>query len=262
MGINKEGIMGIHIKKRTIYAIILSVMLFCFVMIVFLLLFQIREVEVKGNQYLTQQEVEEWIFEDDLCTNSVYLIGKMRFAKPELLPAMNDAEVHMKSPWSVRVDVDEKQIVGYIIVEDDFVYFDEEGIVLEISREWRDEIACIEGLDVTSAKLYEELPVSKDNKKMFKQLLEMSSSLKRYELTPSKIICDESDLYLKFGQVYVNLGNENFANRISQIPPILEKLGEQKGTLHLENYDESNSTISFEKDVTPEEKKEKTDESE
>ena len=254
--------MGIHIKKRTIYAIILSVMLFSFVMIVFLLLFQIRNVEVKGNQYLTQQEVEEWLFEDELAMNSVYLIGKFQLAKPELLPAMNDASVSMKSPWSVAVNVEEKQIVGYIIVDDDFVYFDEDGIVLEKSREWRDEFACIEGLNVESVTLYEELPVSKGNKKMFKQLLEMSSSLKKYELTPTTIICDETNLYLTFGQVTVNLGNENFAERISQIPPILEKLGDQKGTLHLENYDESNTTISFEKDVETEEKKEKTDESE
>lgn len=254
--------MGIRIKKRTIYAIILSVMLFCFVMIVFLLLFQIRDIEVKGNQYLTEQEVTKWIQKDDLSTNSVYLWGKFQFTEPELLPAMSAVSVSMKAPWHVRVDVTEKQIVGYIIVNDEFVYFDEDGIVLEKSPEWREDIACIEGLNVTSAELYKQLPVSKENKKMFKQLLDMSASLNQYELAPEKIICDESDLYLKFGQVYVNLGSENFPERISQIPPILEKLGEQTGTLHLENYDESNATISFEKDVVPEEKKEKTDESE
>lgn len=254
--------MGIHIKKRTMYAVILSVMFFCFVMIVFLLLFQIREVKVKGNQYLTEQEIVEWVQQDDLSTNSVYLWGKFQLTEPELLPAMSSAEISMNAPWSVTVKITEKQIVGYIIVDDDFVYFDEDGIVLEKSREWRDDIACIEGLDITSAELYKQLPISKENKKMFKQLLDMSATLKQYELTPGKIICDESDLYLKFGGIYVNLGSDNFSQRISQIPPILEKLGEQNGTLHLENYDEKNTTISFEKDVTPEEKKEKTDESE
>lgn len=254
--------MGIRIKKRTIYAVILSVMLFCFIMIVFLLLFQIRDVEVKGNQYLTEQEVTEWLWEDDLSTNSVYLFGKFQFTEPELLPAMSDVKVSLKAPWSICVNITEKQIVGYIIVNDDFVYFDEEGIVLEKSRDWRDDVACIEGLDVTNVELYKQLPVSKENKKMFKQLLEMSAALNQYELTPEKIICDASDLYLKFGQIYVNLGSDNFVERISQIPPILEKLGEQTGTLHLENYSESNTTISYEKDVVPGEKKEKTGESE
>ena len=47
------------------------------------------------------------------------------------------------------------------------------------------------------------------------------------------------------------LGNENIENRISQITPIMEKLGEQSGTLHLENYDSENTIISFDKDVLP-----------
>lgn len=254
--------MGKRIKKKTMYAIILSVMLFCFIMIVFLLLFQIRSIEVKGNKYLTEQEITEWIQEDEFSTNSVYLLGKYYLTEQELLPAMESVKISMKSPWSVAIDVEEKKIVGYIIVGDDFVYFDESGIVLEKSREWRDDVPWIEGLDVKNVELYKELPVSKESKKMFKQLLEMSESLKKYELAPSKIICDGSALYLKFGSVYMNLGNENFTERISQIPPILEKLGDQTGTLHLENYGESNTTISFENGVIPEEKKEKTDESE
>lgn len=254
--------MGIRVKKRTIYAIILSVMLFCFAMIVFLLLFQIRTIEVKGNEYLTEQEVVQWLQEDELSTNSVYLLCKNYFAQQELLPAMADVKVSLNAPWSVTVDVEEKVIVGYIIVDDDFVYFDEDGIVLEKSREWREDVACIEGLGVTSVEVYKELPVSKENKKIFKQLLDMSASLEKYELTPDTVICSDSELFLKFGTVYANIGNEKVSERISQIPPILEKLDGQTGTLHLENYDESNTTISFEKDVIPEEKKENTDQSE
>jgi len=49
----------------------------------------------------------------------------------------------------------------------------------------------------------------------------------------------------------VILGHENIENRIEQITPILEKLGDQKGTLHLEDYNEKNTTIRFEKDFLP-----------
>ncbi|MEI3209887.1 MAG: hypothetical protein V8S14_02350 [Lachnospiraceae bacterium] len=35
--------------------------------------------------------------------------------------------------------------------------------------------------------------------------------------------------------------------KIAQIPPIIEKLGGQEGTLHLENYADGQETITFEK---------------
>ena len=61
-----------RIKKRTIYAIILLVMLICFVMIGFLLLFQVRKIEVEGNQILSKQEIADWLQQDEFSTNSQF----------------------------------------------------------------------------------------------------------------------------------------------------------------------------------------------
>lgn len=244
-----------RIKKRTILGAILIIMIACTVMIVFLLLFQVRGIEVEGNRYLTTQEVADWMCQDDLSSNSVYLMWKYHFSDYELLPAIEEVKVGMKSPWTVKVTVKEKRIVGYIILGDDFVYFDKDGIVLAKTREWWDDVACIEGLSVKEVKVFEELPVSKANKKAFQQLLEMSASLKKYELKPERITCVGSEIYLYFGKVCVNVGDENLPDRIAQITPILEKLGNKKGTLHLENYSENNTTSSFEKGVLPPEPK-------
>lgn len=254
--------MGKRIKKRTIYGIIFSVMFLCLVVIVFLLLFQVRKVEVVGNKYVSSQEVADWVQSDELATNSLYVLCKFQFTEYNLPAAIDDIKISLTTPWSIKIHVEEKKIVGYIILNDDFVYFDKDGIVLEKSREWWDDVACIEGLDVTSAQLYEELPVKKEEKKIFNSLLEMSKALKEKELTPDKIVCQDSELNLYFGSVCVNLGNENFAKRIAQIPPILEKLGNQKGTMHLENYGETSTTVSFEKADSSDGKKEKDDKSE
>ena len=75
-----------RIKKRTIYAIILLVMLICFVMIGFLLLFQVRKIEVEGNQILSKQEIADWLQQDEFSTNSVYLLCKYHFTDYEMLP--------------------------------------------------------------------------------------------------------------------------------------------------------------------------------
>lgn len=242
-----------RIRKKTIMGIILFIMLFCLCLIAFLLLFQVRKIEVKGNQYLTSQEIVDWMEEDELSTNSVYLMCKYYFTDFEKLPAMEDVKVGMKNPWTMKVTVKEKPISGYIVLEDDFVYFDEDGIVLARTREWWDDIPCIEGLNVEKAEMFKELPVSRENKKAFKNLLDMSATLKKCELKPDRIVCQGADLYLYFGNKCVILGHENLKNRIMQITPILEKLGEQSGTLHLERFGESNTTVSFEKDVLPQE---------
>ena len=38
------------------------------------------------------------------------------------------------------------------------------------------------------------------------------------------------------------------AVQIAQIPPILEKIGDKEGTLHLENYSEVKGTITFQEE--------------
>ena len=41
-------------------------------------------------------------------------------------------------------------------------------------------------------------------------------------------------------------GNQVSAEQIAQIRPILKKLGDKTGILHLESYSENNTTITFE----------------
>ena len=240
-----------RIRKRTIYAGILLVMLASLAMIVFLLVFRVRKVEVEGNQYLSNQEVVDWMAEDELSTNSLYLMIKYHFTDYELLPAMESVKVKVKNPWTMHVDVKEKLVAGYITMGDDAVYFDKDGIVLAKTTEWWEDVPCIEGLHVSEVSLYKELPVSDENRKVFASLLEMSESLKRWELVPGRIVCGGDGLYLFFGNVCVSLGNHGFSEKIAQIPPILEKLGDQPGTLHLEEYTEESTTISFRKDEIP-----------
>lgn len=239
-----------RILKRAVAKVILIVMIVSVIMIAFLLLFQVRKIEVSGNQYLTKQEIADWMEDDELSTNSAYLMIKYHLMDYSMLPAMEDVKVTMKNPWTMKVTVKEKRIAGYIVFKEDCVYFDKDGIVLAQTKELWDGIPCIEGLDVSKVELYKELPVSTANKKAFANLLDMSLTLKKCELTPDKIVCSGSDLYLYFGNKCVNVGHANLEERIMQISPILEKLGEQGGTLHLEDFNDNNTTITFEKEVS------------
>ena len=54
---------------------------------------------------------------------------------------------------------------------------------------------------------------------------------------------------LYFGEICVQLGKMNFDEKLTQLPPILEKLEGKKVTLHLELYSELSNSISFEEVV-------------
>lgn len=232
-------------KKRMICGIILVFMSICFWFIVFLLLFQVRKINVKGNKFLTKHVVEEWVEEDELATNSVYLLWKFHFTDYEKLPAIENVKVTISNPWTVNVKVNEKQIVGSIVVNGQYVYFDEDGLVLEKSGKKREDIPGIEGINVKQADLYKELPVSKGYKKVFSNLLEMNNSLQKYGLKPDRIVCENEDICLYFENKCVLLGNRNYSEKIAQIPPIFEKLGDKSGVLHLDRFNEVNTTITF-----------------
>lgn len=238
-------------RRKIMYYSTLAMMCLCVILIVFLLLFQVRNIQIEGNKYTQSSDIYAWLQEDELSTNSAYLMWKFQFKDVELLPTMKDAKLMWVNPWTVKLKITEKTVVGYIELGDDCVYFDENGQVLAKTIEWWEGVPRVDGLKISDVKLHEELPVSKENKKAFKSLLEISVTLKKYELFPSKLAVDESDVYLYFDNKCVIIGNENIENRISQIMPIMDKLGEQAGTLHLENYDSENTIISFEKDVIP-----------
>ena len=213
--------------------------------------FWVREVTVTGNEYYTKEQIADFVIGDGLKRNTLYLYVRYNYMEHPEIPFIDAFEVKVDSPSSLTIRVYEKNIVGYVHYLGKNVYFDKDGIVLAKTKELWDGIPCIEGLEVKKVQLYKELPVSKANKKAFGNLLDMTMTLKKCDLAPDKIVCSGSDLYLFFGNKCVNVGHTNLEERIMQISPILEKLGDQGGTLYLENFNTDNITITFEKDVIP-----------
>jgi len=219
--------------------------------VLFLMLFQVRKIEVSGNTYMPEAEVAEWIQSDRYATNSFYIWAKYKFTEPTEHPSLEAVEVKLKNPWTVSVRIYEKKMVGFVYYENDFVYFDREGKVLAKDLEFRDGVPLIEGLIVSGAELYETLPV--EDETIFETILEATQMLAKYEMRADRIVCLDSELYLYFGSICARVGNINLENRIIQIPPILEELGDKRGLLHLENYQNADSLISFEENVWPDE---------
>ena len=69
--------------------------------------------------------------------------------------------------------------------------------------------------------------------------------MEKWELSPEKIVFNGTEVTLHFGTIAVNIGDENFDDRVAQITPILEKLQGKSGTVHLENFTMQSTLISF-----------------
>lgn len=230
-------------KMHRIYAGVVLVLGIAIAVISVLLLFYVQKIEITGNTYTNESEIKNWVKEDKLSKNSLYLLWKYKFAKPKMLPYLESAKAGLKAPWTVKITVVEKKIVGSIIFENQYVYFDKDGMVVYMSDQPMEGISQIEGIEVPKVEQYKELPVA--DKTVFQHILDVSQVLRKMEMAADKIVCSGTDINLYFGNVCVQLGTNNFEEKIAQIPPIIEKLAGEGGTLHLEHFGQGNQTISF-----------------
>lgn len=233
-------------KKRShrLYAFVVLLFGFAIIVLAFLLLFHVQKIEVSGNDYLTEEEIIDAVQDDRLSKNSLYILGKYAVGRGTVLPCLDQMKVRMKSPWVLKVEVREKPIVGYIQNGEKYEYFDKEGLVVFESSVLKEGLPYIEGIEVGEIRLYHRL--KSGDTRIFEQILETSKEVTKYELVTDRIVCEEDNICLYVGNVRICLGESVSSAQIAQIEPILEKLGNQEGTLHLEHYSEMNQTITFE----------------
>lgn len=212
-------------------------------------LFETKEITVTGSRYCSEQEIRDWLFADNESGNSLYLLWKYNQNDVKQLPAVEETRVTLKGPGQIQVQVKEKDFSGRIDYNGVFLYFDQEGIASLITETVIEGVPYIEGIEIKPEEVFlgSVLPVT--DGQIFDELKELMPLLEKQGLSPDKISCAGTDLTLHFGNVRVQIGNSQFADRLAQVPPILEKLTElyadQTGVLHLENYDISGSSIRF-----------------
>ena len=206
------------------------------------LLTYVQNIQVKGNVNSEKSEVVEWMQEDPMTINSLYTVWKFKTGAYKLPVYLEDADVRLQAPWKVEVTVREKEVIGCVIHEDEYVYFDAEGLVLKEDYELMEGVPLIEGLEVESAGRFSYLKVK--NEKVFSYIVNLTKEIEKKELKPNRIQWMEESMDLYFGDICVKLGRNNYEVKLAEIPPILEKLEGKKGVLHMEYY-EKGSTISF-----------------
>ena len=126
-------------------------------------------------------------------------------------------------------------------------YFDKDGFVVETSLDVIEGVPKITGISCDEVVLYEQLALEDND--VLRDLLSLTQMLKKYNLQPDKIhFGDDSDIVLYYGTVEVLVGTEeNLSQKIIRLQKILPQLNGLSGTLHLENYDGTQSRLIFSK---------------
>lgn len=211
--------------------------------------FTVKKVIITGNVNCSEETVKEWVLKDEYSWNSLYVYLKNKFVEPEDIPFVDTVEVSLNSPHVLEIKVYEKGLLGCVYMEalGQNAYFDKDGLVVEMSSDVIEGVPRVTGLEVDEIVLYEKIPIK--GKSVLKNLLTLTQSLKKYQLVPESIhYSSEGSYTLSYGSITVLMGQAQHVNekvmRLSYIMPSLEG---QEGTLHLENWTEDTTDISFQK---------------
>ncbi len=152
---------------------------------------------------------------------------------------------------SIRVDVKEKRMVGYVEDHGSYYYLGKDGKVEAVSAAPYpgDGIYAVKGLELlTSVEVGHTLPIQ--GTKPFVLLDTLRSSVDRYKNLPDTVtFAEDGSMTLTFGKVNVLIGDgTNLQGRMEELSGIMKKMDETwSGTLHLENFDGSQKQIVFDR---------------
>lgn len=210
-------------------ALAVAVLAVCF-------LFRVKTVHVYGNSRYTAEEISEALMYDLLNQNTLYLQWRYRSGvAPEALPFLSSLSVKLESPFTIRVDVVEKKLVGYVD-KGGYAGFDQEGIVVEIAQEEYTDLPIITGADIGDPALYQRLPT--ESSAQLRTILSVTKLLNGQELDADEIRFGENgDIRVFVDGVEALLGQDEYMEeKIANLRAILQTSDGTRGTLHLESY--------------------------
>ena len=236
----------LHKSIYIITGIIIAIIIFISIAADYVLKnYTITNIYVDGNTHYTDEEIVNMVMVDKLDHNSLYLSLKYQDKSITDIPFIEKMDVNIVSPDTIRINVYEKAIAGYISYLGRYMYFDRDGIIVESSLETTDGVPEVMGLDFNSVVLYQRLPI--DNTDVFEEILDITQLLSKYNLNADKIFFDKDyNVYLYFDDVEVTIGtNSHIDEKIIQLQYILPKLEGKSGILDMEDYDGTSKNIIF-----------------
>lgn len=207
--------------------------------------YTVTTIYVEGNVHYTNEEIIDMVMDGRFGDNSLFLAMKYKDKGVEDIPFIQSMDVTIESKDTIRIAVYEKALAGYVSYLGQYVYFDKDGIVVEISTEKTAGIPQVTGLQFDHVILHESLPVEKPE--VFNEVLNITQQLDKYSMSADRIYFDSNyQITLVFGEAKVALGNDDYIDeKIMKLQYILPGMAGKKGTLDMREYSEDTKSYSF-----------------
>lgn len=236
-------------KPVNIAAIIILVILVLGIAGLFVFLvkkFEIKTITITGSDKYTYEELYEYIFENRDDRNVLlFQITNKRNPMPEI-PFIAKVSPEVKDSHTLEITVYEKTVVGYVAYKGTNMYFDKDGVVVEVSTQVLKGVPQISGLNFDSIVMHEKLIVGDDS--VFGTLLNVTQYLDKYSIPITGIhVGEDSSIDVLIEDVTVKLGKDthDMGIKIFELSCMMDKLSGRKGTLHMEEYVEGQEYITF-----------------
>lgn len=244
MSKQQDNVIQFKLKKKGMVIGILVTILLAAV-IILLTCFKIEDIEISGNKHYTKEQIKDYVLSNGYIDNTVLLMLKNRIKPIEDIPFVAKLDVEYISAHRVAVTVYEKALAGCVEYMERYVYFDQDGYVMEISATKLPDSPCISGMSFSSMELYEELPIDDINR--FKLILKLTQLINKYELIIDTIkFTSEGEIVMTYADIRIELGDgSNLEEQLLDLNRILTGLEGKKGTLDLKDFDTATGKASF-----------------
>lgn len=210
--------------------------------------YTVTTVYVEGNVHYTNEEIMDMVMEGHYGNNSLLLSLKYKDKSVTGVPFVEKMDVSVMDPHTIKIEVYEKALAGYVEYLERYMYFDKDGIVVESSLEKTQGIPMVTGLTFDHVIVHEPLPV--EDPAVFASILSITQLVNKYALSVDRIYFgSDGSLTLYFGGVKAALGTGgNLDEKIMTLQYMLPSLEGRSGTIRMENYTEETKKTSFEPD--------------
>ena len=210
---------------------------------------RVENVSMTGTDLYTVDEMDHYVRYYEHSDNSVYVVLRSLVKPVKDVPFIEKVRVKFDGSNGILIEATEKEILAVIMEEDgNYVYFNRDGIVTDVSDRFLEEKELPEVTGVTCADAVpgEMIPVEQN---AANRLMALTKNLAKYEIEVSGYSFDEfSNLWVTCNGISVNFGNDELvAEKAMRLYYILPQIEGQTGTLHLENWTEQNTDVVFER---------------
>ncbi|MCD8335922.1 MAG: cell division protein FtsQ/DivIB [Lachnospiraceae bacterium] len=211
-----------------------------------LFVFRVRKVTVSGNSHYSSEQIEEGLLTDFFSKNTLVLWWTYKDGNiPDTMPYLETMKITVNSPFAVTVTVTEKELIGYFDTGS-YVYFDDSGVILEITDSVYSDIPVVTGISLGEVTLYQKVPT--ETSSQLRTILSLLDLLEYQGLSAKEVrFSEESDITVTIGNIDAILGQDEYLEeKVANLRAILDTMtATASGTLHLENVTGKNEDIVF-----------------